>query len=439
MIRIKDIQRELRGLLGWKQTFGDKHIYKELTESSSGQYFQGFHPLLALENLRSIAPNFDKMPTPAWSEESRYQEGDVVKFEGKMYKNTGASSGVSPTGTSTGWREYDPFSEWLIFKTDEVIAAMANKFYSDKLAIGSSRSVFENRALFDGAGRIYDTQKNSKSVVGMEIIPIRSKGVTVKVDKIGLQFTQPGKINIYIMHSSRRDPVKKLTFNRVREGSMEWFYPEDLYLPYLSDENDAGGSWYIVYDQRELEHGNEAVIKNKDWSKGPCGGCNSNENRSHRLLSMYMEVHPFKTIVDLGDFSDDFNDDFYRQSMNMWDVEDTVYTKDSNHGINLVLSAHCDMTDFIIEQKHTFTELLGLQMAESMLLELAYNPNTRINRSAENNHYQRIMYELSGGDHPSTGLSYKLKGAYKAMEISTRGLSRICLPCNKKGIKFKTV
>lgn len=72
------------------------------------------------------------------------------------------------------------------------------------------------------------------------------------------------------MHSSMDAPVKIIKLNKIRDNSAEWFTVDDLYLPYQSEDNDAGGSWYLCYFQSELPEGSQAIRKNKDWSKEPC-------------------------------------------------------------------------------------------------------------------------------------------------------------------------
>lgn len=37
------------------------------------------------------------------------------------------------------------------------------------------------------------------------------------------------------------------------------------------------------------------------------------------------------------------------------------------------------------------------------------------------------------------GLGYELEKAYKAIEIETKGIDRICLTCNNMGVKYRTV
>ena len=59
MIRIKDIQEKFLHLVGWEQNYyNNLKISDDLTVSESGLYFQHVHPLLTLQNISCIAPDF---------------------------------------------------------------------------------------------------------------------------------------------------------------------------------------------------------------------------------------------------------------------------------------------------------------------------------------------------------------------------------------------
>ena len=59
MLRYNDIVTGLLHLVGWQQGYtGGVQIDNDLTTSQSGIYFQQVHPLMTLENIRSIAPEF---------------------------------------------------------------------------------------------------------------------------------------------------------------------------------------------------------------------------------------------------------------------------------------------------------------------------------------------------------------------------------------------
>ena len=118
-----------------------------------------------------------------------------------------------------------------------------------------------------------------------------------------------------------------------------------------------------------------------------------------------------------------------------------MYTNTINYGLNCEITVGCDLTDFIISQRQVFQTVIQRQVAVSALRMLAMNPNVRVNRNQSNATRTDILYELDGntsGVRPG-GLGYDLKKAYEALSIDTKGLDRICLSCNNRGVKYRTV
>lgn len=446
MVRATDIQEKLLHLIGWEQNYdtSDLKISDALTVSESGIYFQQIHPLLTLQNMSCVAPDFKNTTYNEYNSEVEYSKGNIVKYKETLYKALQKSQSKQPDIEPEYWAETNPFSEWLEGKTKASIQKAITRFCNEKVAQGTYKTLCENRTLFDGTGRIVDTVKNKKNLVGFEIIPIRAKGVTTKINKIGLQFTEPGEYTLYLMHSSMDAPVKIIKLNKIRKNSIEWFTLNDIYLPYQSADNDAGGSWYLCYFQSELPKGSQAIRKDKDWSKGPCGSCSRNELIAWQAWSKYIEVHPFyvnEELVNAVNFNDDFNDDFAKCPIHMWDAECNQYTYDNNYGINLEITVSCDITDFIIEQRALFQDIIAKQVAVDMLREFAYNANVRTNRHSINASRLDILYEVDGDSSSmkKSGLSYQLDMAFNAIKISTSGIDRVCLPCKNNGIKYRTV
>lgn len=427
MIRIADIQDKMLHLVGWKQSYdlSDIMLSSNLTQTESGMYFQQIHPLLTLDNLRSIAPDFQNFNWQVHDVNKAYKSGEVVRVDDSLYK---AIQDV-PTETdildSDYWTETNPFSEWLEEKTKASIVKLVNKFINMKLADKATKSLIENKILFDGTGRLTNKIENRNRLVGFEIDTVRSKGVTVKIDKIGLQMTEPGSYTLYIFHSSNPEPIYTLTFEKTKANSLEWFKPkDDILLPYESANTDAGGSWYLVYKQSELPENAQAIYKDRDWSTGPCKACSRSEFLAYQAWSRYIEVHPFYISED---------EEFDPEIMN--------FTYDKNYGINLEVSAYCDLTDFIIKQRAMFQDVLSKQVAIDFLREFAYNPNVRTNRHSINASKLDILVELDGDSNSmrQSGLSYELDIALKALSISTQGLDRVCLPCVNNGIKYRSI
>lgn len=442
MVRANDIQDKLLHLIGWEQNYdaSDLKISDALTVSESGLYFQQIHPLLTLQNMACIAPEFKNMTFEEYSTKKSYSKGNVVKYDEKLYKALQKALNKQPDIESEYWVEANPFSEWLESKTKASIQKAIARYCNEKIAQGTYKTLCENRTLFDGTGRLVDVVKNRKNLVGFEIVPVRAKGVTTKINKIGLQFTEPGEYTLYLMHSSMDAPVKIIKLNKIRKNSIEWFSLNDVYLPYQSEDNDAGGSWYLCYFQSELPEGSQAIRKDKDWSKEPCNSCSRREYLAWMAWSKYIEVHPFFVNEELVE-AVNFNDDFEKQALHLWDVENNQYTYDNNYGLNLELTISCDITDFIIEQRMLFQDVIAKQVAVDMLREFAYNANVRTNRHSINASRLDILYEIDGDSSSmkKSGLSYQLDMAFKAIKLSTEGIDRVCLPCKNNGIKYRTV
>lgn len=446
MVRANDIQEKLLHLIGWEQNYdtSDLKISDALTVSESGLYFQQIHPLLTLQSMSCIAPDFKNITFPEYNSEKEYSKGNVVDYQGTQYKALQKAQGKQPDIESEYWVETNLFSEWLESKTKASIQKAIARYCNEKTVEGTNKPLCESRTLFDGTGRLVDTVKNKKNLVGFEIIPVRAKGVTTKINKICLQFTKAGEYTLYLMHSSMDAPVKIIKLNKIRDNSAEWFTVDDLYLPYQSEDNDAGGSWYLCYFQSELPEGSQAIRKNKDWSKEPCGSCSRRELLAWMAWSKYLEIHPFfvnEELVDAVNFNDDFNEDFAKCPLHLWDVENNQYTYDNNYGLNLEVTVSCDITDFIIEQRMMFQDVIAKQVAVDMLREFAYNSNVRTNRHSINASRLDILYEVDGDSSSmkKSGLSYQLDMAFKAIKLSTSGIDRVCLPCRNNGIKYRTV
>lgn len=435
MIRIKDLNEQLLHLVGWQQSYDTSEVKlsDNLTQSESGMYFQQVHPLLTLPNLMSIAPDFKNTNFPEHDANSPYKEGVVVTLEDKYYKSIKDVPVNTEITNDEFWIETNLFSEWLEDKTKASIIKLINKFINMKLADKASKSLIENKTLFDGTGRLTNLATNRNRFVGFEVDTVRSKGVTVKINKIGLQFTRPGKYKVYILHSSCDTPVYSFEFEKLKSNSIEWFKPkEDILLPYESQEIDAGGSWYIGYLQSDLPENSQAINRDRDWSTQPCKGCSRQEFLAWQAWSKYIEIHPFYV---------DENQLLGEDEQMYFDPEIMNFTYDANYGINLDVSVYCDLTDFIIKQKQLFQDVIAKQVAVDFLREFAYNPNVRTNRRSINASRTDILYELDGDSSSMkhSGLNYELDLALKALNFSTQGLDRVCLPCVNHGLKYRTV
>lgn len=440
MIRINEICEALKNVCGWEQSYDPaKAIDDNLTQTESGLYFQGAHPLLTLDNMEAIMPDDWGIQYPIWDALTQWKQNKVVQYGNDtngnklFWKAKADNVGEEPTEDSLFWSKYNILSDFLERMTRNGIATAIQTFTQIKQLDKETRNLLERRTFFDGAGRIRATLQNNHKLVGFEIVPVRAMGVTAKIEKIGLQMTGgTGVVRMYLFHSSQIDPIKTFDLNfTVTNGGFQWFPLTDCYLPYISDKNNAGGSWFLCYNQDELPAGMEAINVSKDWSREPCGTCNIGSVEVWRELTKYLQVTPFMYNAP----------ETFAEYPELWDIAYTMYTRTQNYGLNCEITIGCDLTDFIISQRQIFQTVIQRQVAAIALRTLAMNPNVRVNRNQSNATRMDILYELDGntsGVRPG-GLGYDLKKSYEALQIDTQGLDRICLACNNRGVRYRTV
>ena len=452
MIRLKEIQTALLPVVGWQQDYNpQKQIDNALCQSESGLTYQGAHPLVTLENIRNIMPDDYLFRYPEWNVVSSYRKGTKVRHDGIVWIANEDNIGVEPvagdynqdfnndynTVTAGAWVKYDMVSDFVRQLTVNGINTAVQMFIQEKQLQQETRNLLERRTFFDGAARLAATIDPTGKIVGFEIVPVRAMGVTTKIERIGLQMIgATGTVKLYLFHSSQVAPMREieLTFTNTN-GGFQWFtLAEPIYLPYIpgvdGNGNDAGGAWFLCYNQNELPAGMRALNVSKDWSVEPCQTCLGGSIDSWKQMTKYLQVSPFG-IHAPADFAE------YPE---MFDIGQIGYTNTMNYGLNVEISVGCDLTDFIISQRGIFATVLQKQVAAYVLRTIAMNPDVRVNRNQVNATRDEILYELDGNPTGrASGLGYELKQAYKALSLDTRGLDRICLQCNNNGVKYRTV
>lgn len=441
MYRIKEIQDALLHVCGWEQSYNPKEaIDSDLTRSESGLMFQGAHPLLTLDTMRAIMPDDWGYQYPEWNSRETYSSGTIVRYDlngndDELYWESIRDNNTNeiPGESVLFWKPYNILSDFLERVTRNGIATAIQTFTQIKQLDKETRNLLERRTFFDGAGRIRATLQNTHKLVGFEIVPVRALGVTAKIEKIGLQMTGgTGIVKMYLFHSSQIDPIKTFDLDfQVKNGGFQWFTLEDCFLPYISKDNNSGGSWFLCYNQDELPQGMEAINVSKDWSREPCGTCNIGSVEVWRELTKYLQVTPFMYNAP----------ETFAEYPELWDIAYTMYTNTQNYGLNCEITVGCDLTDFIISQRQIFQDVIQKQVAVIALRALAMNPNVRVNRYQSNATRTDILYELDGntsGVRPG-GLGYQLKKAYEALKLDTQGLDRVCLSCNNRGVRYNAV
>ncbi len=438
-------------VVGWAQDYNPQNqIDGALCESESGLTFQGAHPLVTLANIRAIMPDDYLYKYPAWNQILSYKKGAKVRHNNIVWIATRDNVGEEPKAgdfnqdfnqdyatTNDAWVVYNALSDFVRNLTINGINTAVQQFIQEKQLREETKNLLERRTFFDGAARLAATIDPMGKIVGFEIVPVRAMGVTTKIERIGLQMVgATGKVKLYLFHSSQVAPMRTIEVEFTNtNGGFQWFTPsEPIYLPYIAsgdgDGNDAGGAWFLCYNQNELPAGMQALNVSKDWSSEPCQTCLGGSIESWRQMTKYLQVSPFG-IHAPADFA---------QYPEMFDIGRIGYTNTMNYGMNVEISVGCDLTDFIISQRQIFASVIQKQVAANILRTIAMNPDVRVNRNQVNVTRDEILYELDGAPTGRvSGLVYELSQAYKALSLDTRGLDRVCLQCNNHGVKYRTV
>src|SRR5574344_3770 len=420
MYDLSILMGSFRTLVGWEDT-------DTLSTSDSGLYFQEAHPLLTLRAMRGIMPKnlIEKYPT--YEEGLFYSKDTKVQSNGKAYISL-MDNNTEPLTNTSAWKEYDILEDYLASLTETGIKKVLARFIGEKVKGLETRNLVDRRTLFDGAGRKEGRNPNNGRLVGFEFNPIRANGVTTILNKVGLQFTgNVGVVKLYLFHSSQSEPIATKEVNYTSDnGSFMWFDLEEWVMPYVNDRINAGGSWYVVYDEASLPDYMQSINFGKDWSREPCGTCNKGDIQLYRLLLKYMTISPF--YVAMSDWNGE-----------LWDIENNVYTYGNNYGLNFMVTMACDVTDAILAESFNFATAIQLQVATEALRALALNPEVAVNRVQANADRDNMLFELSGNGQGIKGLNGELERAYKVLEIDTKGLDPICMGCHNKGVHYGSI
>lgn len=457
MYRLQDIQNGLLHLVGWEQEYDPQYaIDAKLTETESGLTFQGAHPLCTLSNIRAIMPDTYMFRYPEWNKLIQYKKGKKVRHNNLIWIANRDNINVEPVKSDFNQDFNNDFGsesagDWVLYNMDSDfvetlvrngINTAIQRFVQEKQLRNETKSLLERRCFFDGAARLKATIDPTDKICGFEIVPVRSMGVTARINRIGLQMVGgTGTVRLYLFHSSQVAPMKVIDVNYTNaNGGFQWFeFGNDnpIYLPYIAtgstDEkgNDAGGAWFLCYAQHDLPQGMQALCVSKDWSREPCGTCNIGSVETYREITKYLQVSPFRISRPDG----------FAENPEMFDIGNVGYTNTMNYGLNCEISVECDLTDFIISQRQIFAPVVQKQVAANVLRTMAMNPDVRVNRNQSNASRMDILYELDGntnGQRPG-GLGHELAKSYKALTLDTQGLDRICLSCNNHGVKYGTI
>lgn len=413
MYNVSTIKTDL-SIIGWRQNSDPTgEQLTSMTTSTSGLYYQDEHPLLTLDNLYSIAPDFDQYEYPTFDDtKTDYQVGNIVVDSSIIYQSIKVD-GVANSITNTEfWIVYSPFTEWLREKTEAGIIQAINDWYSKKSKFSTVQNLLSRETIFDCVGDFDDIQENTGKVVGQYIRPMNSKNVGLKIHELSLQMSQNQTVTVKLFKKGTKTPMVEESFVYDKDGGVQWFTPSEP----DKWELFGGEMYFIGYDQDVIAGNAINALKDHDFRFGyfPTG-------KFYNVQSFLVE----------SDFAE------------MWNESDVTYSTASNFGLNYKISVGCDYTEFIVQQKDLFKIAISKKVAMNLLRELVFNPNSLVNRNESNIDKKMLLYEIDGDSQSTEGNNRSIKEQYDNaimdIQFDTTGIDKVCLPCRRKGPIYRSV
>lgn len=402
----------LIGLVGWRQNYDPAGVQLSgLTTSTSGLYFNDEHPLLNIENLLSVAPEFSKLPAiPEWDSGTDYIIGDLVSLSGTNYIATAASTNQAPPDADY-WEVYDAFTYWLKKKTEAGVVRAIQAWVNLKIERKTARNLLERNLLFETAGRMANKDANEGKIVCIEVAPRKSRGLQFKIERVGLQLDTNQAVTVYLFNSESATPEQSLAINYTASGGIQWA-DADWTL-------NGRGAYYIAYDQAGLS--GQSINAVYDYSMPGGQGAYFPAGRWYTATA--------GKVTDAG-----------ATVAVLWDISQMSYTSGTNYGLHLDINAGCDYTPLILEQKALFAEAISKQVAIDLLKEIAFNPTSRVNRHEANIDRATLIFEIEGDSQGRPGgMRKQLVDAIEAIQFDATGIDRECLPCRKTEVQWTVV
>lgn len=309
---------------------------------------------------------------------------------------------VNQTGTTLNTN----FSTWLRQKTEASVLKAVEAWLAHKFKERTARNLLERDTIFKTATGTQKDVNNSKKV-GKEFVPKRNRGIKMTIKEVGIQLDENCTVTLYLYHHGAQVDTEVVTYTG--NGQTQWVT--------VNWELSGEGSYLVFYDQAQ-NAGVQSI------------------NGFYDYIGNTIERPPY--------YSEKCFRYFSSTEFEVSDVTDTPlsYTGGTNHGLNFKATVECDYTEFILDQKNLFKNLIGYQVAMDMLREMAYNANVRVNRNASNmaESQKLILYEIDGDSQGRKGgLAMKFEEAMKTLQFDETGIDSVCLNCKRRGIRIGSV
>lgn len=415
MYNVSTIQSEFITLVRWDISEDQSETMNpmgDLLTGSTGLVFNDVHPLLSINNLRKVANVYEDYTYGNYSAVTEYDKGWIVKSGSDYYvslydDNLNKSLTLPDVNGVYWWRQTNPFNEWLRKQTLSGIIKTINDLILLKGKMRTTHNLIKRGQVLDIPGYSLEDVGTTKDWIGWVVVPIPIPDVVLTINRLCLHLRGSENCDVKVFRNG--EELETISF--LGDGT------NDPIWKTVNIQMTYGNVYTIAYDKTQLATAvpiNGIYNMDKPWGY----------NRFPRVL-------PF---AEVGAFEHD------GPGNSGWEDVTNIKTNQNNFGLNMILSAHCDYTNFLVDQKNLIAPAIKHCVGMSLLRFMTYNPNARINRIENSIDDVRVLFEIDGD---TLGRAGSLKKEYEQqlnlIAFDDKKFSEYCLPCRKSGIRIKTM
>lgn len=417
------IKECLFGLAQFSQSADPNYpvLDSRLTTSITGRSISQVHPLLSVETLYNIAPEFDQYIYPAFDTGIDIFKGKIYEHEGTLYAalvDIKAISNIIAPPFSAFFVVTNPFSAWLYEISSQSAIELATLLLQNKKLAMMTKSLLESMRLYEGGGLYTEREIGRGRFVGFEIEVVPNENILIEINSIGMQVdSELTNFRIYLYHSSQPEPIAIAIVEVTGGLSFGWTTVAGFNLKNLDlTKYDNGGVFYLGY--YELDFGSvQAISKRMNIGKRPCMGCDKYNHQAYSTWSKRMMLNSISV-----------DSDYLNPDKTLFDANKVNYHNDRNFGLNFAISIKCDVSEFFCKHKVLFADAYAKLVGVNLMKQIAYS--TRINFIPE-----LTRAGAAGELDPTKGSGSLLSDfnkALQAVDYDFSGFDRDCLPCSTR-------
>lgn len=370
---------EYKNLLGWRQHTNNTEFQIDvaLTSSETGEYFQQKHPALRLDIIRATIP--DGLDLSIYLEQ-KVRDASVEMFNDLIQ-----------------YRQLKKIGKTLLSQ-----AQLLNRY-----------------------GWLNDKITNENRFVGYQIRMDSVTGLQMTINQIGFQFSTAENFDLYLFHSSKKDPIKVIPVITTGNGQWDWLLANEIISEFRMNESYEG-VYILGYYQEDIT-GNAINCTDFNFDKGECGSCNPNLGINWRNISEHFLIYPI--YVPNGSYV----------KGEMFDLNNAFYINNQTYGLNLRLSVSCNLTEFFIDNKLAFKNLLALKVTDMILKDMKFSQEINF---IEENIKMMIIRDLEGDvETKLKNISSQYQAELQSVTYNISSINSKCLTCEDAniGLDYGTV